>query len=171
MGRKTSIYINKSDAPIFEAARKLSNGNISAIIADALREYIAIHQYEQEHTIEVGVWYAKSTASNTIKISFQGRLLAEGRVLTGQLEDREDRHTKWRIYRTHKRKYLIWWELWSNWAQEDIVADYIVLNKFPEAGSVYMGTATEIESTPLPEEIVEAAAETLGQRLIKKLDI
>lgn len=172
MGKKTSIYINNADMPVFEAARKLArNGNISLIVGDALREYVSLHQYDKEHDIEVGVWYAHNEPPNVIKISFNGRLLAEGRELTGQLEGKEDRHTKWRIYKTHRGKFLIWWELWSNWAQEDIVADYIVINQFPETGAVYVGTATEIESTPLPEEVVAAARATLNKRITKKLDV
>jgi EXLDI family protein len=54
-----TIYVSDSDLPLFERAQSLADGNLSAAIAQALREYVRsadvarLHQYDSV-TVSVG---------------------------------------------------------------------------------------------------------------------
>jgi len=57
MPNKT-IYVRDEDIKVFEQAEELGGDSLSAVIAEALRRFVAVKQAEAqgmaEHTLEVG---------------------------------------------------------------------------------------------------------------------
>jgi EXLDI family protein len=81
MPNKT-IYVSDSDLPLFERAQSLADGNLSAAIAQALREYVRaaevarLHQYDSV-TVSVG------PAGSRRKKRFTAVCLARGQHSVG----------------------------------------------------------------------------------------
>jgi hypothetical protein len=170
---KKNIYVKDEDASIFEEAEQLAGSeSLSSIIAAALRQYVENKKAEEEIILEVGNWMPRG-ANDTRKISFKGRLLAEGTDFCGQTMSCDDRGTDWQIYQTAKGKFLIYWKSWSRWENERDSADYAIVDELPDANTTFIGDSglyTE-SSGNIPASIVEEAAEALGQKLVKRLDI
>lgn len=169
---RKNIYVKDEDVSVFEEAEQLAGNDesLSSIIAATLRQYVEQKKSEEEIVLEVGRWPAKG-ASDTFKVSFKGRLLAEGTVLSGQTGSRDDRGTDWAIYQTEKGKFLIWWKDWSRWENESDIADYAIISALPERGTTFIGAETENVSSKIPGDVVAEAAAKAGQSNVKHLDI
>jgi EXLDI family protein len=88
MANKT-IYVSDGDLPLFERAQSLADGNLSAAIAQALREYVRsaevarLHQYDSV-TLSVG------PAGSRRKKRFTAICLARGLASTGNAGPMEE---------------------------------------------------------------------------------
>jgi len=110
MPNKT-IYVADADAPLFEKAQALAGGNLSAAIAQAIRQFVATVAVESdEHAGEVIL--TLSEEGIPIKKRFRGRLIAEQRIQTSTGE----RELHYRIYQSEKGKYVVWSRSAPNWA-------------------------------------------------------
>ncbi len=167
--RKT-IYVKDEDEAIFEEALMFGEDNLSRVIADALKAYVAAKKAEEEVILKVGTWRDQG-ANDVHKIAFRGRLLSTARVYHGQTSSGDDRGVDWELYQTEKGKFILWWLDWSRWEGEPDVADYMVLDDLPHHGMVCCDTITGDPSYPVPGELIEEAAEVLGRDTVKHLDI
>ena len=168
-----NIYIKDDDISVFDEAERLAEGNgesLSGVIAAQLRQYIEHKKMETNIVLEVGRWPAKG-ASDTSKVSFKGRLLAEGTKYDGQTASRDDRGIDWQIYQTAKGKILVYWRNWSCWQGEGDYADYVVVDRLPSPNDVFAGEANGDMVGNIPASIIEEAAEALGQDAVKRLDV
>ena len=170
MPNKT-IYVREEDLPVFEEAERLGGDSLSSIIAEALRRFVDVKRAElfgmQEHVLHVGVLRSQG-ADDIRQIRFVGRKLAEAEMLTGQTSDRRDRGTDYRVYRTKAGKVLVWWEKWSCWEGEPQVMDYAVLDTLPGPGydDEVVGKVHGFPEV-LPGELLQEAAEALGEELVE----
>ena len=170
MANKT-IYVKDEDLQIFEEAEKLGGDSLSSVIAEALRRFVAVKRAEQqgmqEYTLSVGV--LRSQGADTRKVRFVGRLLAEAEVLTGQLSDRKDRGTHYRVYQTQAGRVLVWWQRWSRHEGESDLLDYVVLSTLPGYDDEVSGKVHGEHLPPetLPGSLLQAAAEALGEELVE----
>ena len=170
MSKKT-IYVKDADEAVFEEALSFfGEDNVSRLIIDALKTYIAAKKTEEEITLEVGTWPAKG-ADETHKIGFKGRLLAEATTYLGQTSSSDDRGTDWQLYETAKGKYLLWWRNWSRWENEPTTADYTISEELPTSGTAYFGEVLYDVSSPVPGGLVSSAAAVLGKDITQHLDI
>ncbi len=84
-----TIYVSDSDLPLFERAQSLADGNLSAAIAQALREYVRsaetarLHQYDSV-TVRVG------PAGNRRKKRFTAICLGRGLASAGKAAPMEE---------------------------------------------------------------------------------
>jgi len=122
----------------------------------------------QEHILTVGALRSQG-ADDTRKVCFVGRLLAEAEVLTGQLSDRKDRGTDYRIYQTKAGKILVWWNNWTRWEEEPQVMDYAVLDQLPGYDDEISGKVYGFPQV-LPGYLLQKAAEELGEELVEFVD-
>ncbi len=103
-----TIYIADADVPLFEQAQTLAGGNLSAAIAEALRQFVEAREAKvsgfEEITVEVG----KIAHSHK---RFQGRLLAKGRVF----EQNETRKVSYNVYLTPKNNLAVYIRNTPNW--------------------------------------------------------
>ena len=168
---KKSIYVKDADEAVFEEALSFfGEDNVSRLIIDALKTYIAAKKTEEEVVLEVGTWPAKG-ANETHKIGFKGRLLAEATTYLGQTSNSDDRGTDWQLYQTAKGKFLLWWRNWSRWENESTTADYVVLEELPSSGTAYFGEVLYDVSSPVPGALVQEAADKLGLDVVQHLEI
>jgi len=168
---KRTIYVKDADESTFEEALSFfGEDNVSRLIIDALKTYIAAKRAEEEIILEVGVWPPRG-ASNTRKIAFKGRLLSKATVFGGQTSNSDDRGVDWALYQTAKGKYLLWWKNWSRWQGESTTADYVVLEELPTYGMVCCGELWDDISQPVPGELIEKAADVLGRDTVQHLEI
>ncbi len=122
----------------------------------------------QEHILTVGVLRSQG-ADDTRKVCFVGRLLAEAEVFTGQLSDRKDRGTDYRIYQTKAGKILVWWNNWTRWEEEPQVMDYAVMATLPGYDDEISGKVHGFPQV-LPGYLLQKAAEELGEELVEFVD-
>lgn len=168
---KRTIYVSAEDEAVFEEALSFfGEDNVSRLIIDALKTYIAAKKTEEEVVLEVGTWPAKG-ADEVFKIAFKGRLLAEATTYLGQTSSKDDRGTDWQIFETSKGKFLLWWRNWSRWENESTTADYTVLEELPAIGTSYFGEVLYDVSSPVPGGLVSSAAAVLGKDITQHLDI
>jgi|LSQX01.2.fsa_nt_gb hypothetical protein len=171
MPNKT-IYVKDEDLGLFEEAEKLGGESLSGVIAEALRRFVDVKRAEQqgmqEHTIEVGI-FRDQGADDTRKVRFIGRLLAEDEIYTGQMSDRRDRGTEFKIYQTKAGKILITWRNWTKWQGENNTADYATFDELPGYDDEISGKALDLCIPPetLPGSLLQEAAEALGQELVE----
>ena len=171
MPNKT-IYVREEDLPVFEEAEKLGGDSLSAVIAEAVKRFVAVKRAEgqgmEEHNLTAGT--LRAVGDDDIRtIRFVGRLLAEATVYSGQTSDRRDRGTCYRVYQTRAGKILVWWEKWSRWEGENDVTDYAVLNALPGYDDEVPG---KIDDYPisLPGSLLQEAAEALGEELVEWIE-
>ena len=157
---RKNIYVRDEDTAIFDRAEQLGGESLSAVIADALRRYVAAEEAKgeglQETVIEVGTRYGEG-ADDTRKIKFVGRKLADGRIYsTG-----DSRGTDYDLYFTQKGKILALIEHWSRWQGESTTADY----------KIYDTLEHTLSEGVVPGGIIQEAADTLDVELVEYLDV
>jgi hypothetical protein len=171
MPNKT-IYVRDEDVSLFEEAEKLGGDSLSGIIAEALRRFVAVKRAEQqgmqEYTLSVGILRSQGD-DDTRKVRFVGRLLAEAEVLTGQLSDRKDRGTDYKIYQTQAGRVLVWWKRWTRWEGGSDFLDYAVMSTLPGYDDEISGKVHGEHLPPetLPGSLLQEAAEALGEELVE----
>jgi hypothetical protein len=174
MPNKT-IYVRAEDVSLFEEAEKLGGDSLSSVIAEALRRFVATKRAEQqgmqEHSLSVGVLRSQG-ADDVRTVRFVGRLLAEAEVFTGQLSDRRDRGTCYRVYQTRAGKILVWWRRWSCWEGESDLLDYAVMSTLPCYDEEVYGKmhGDMLGPVELPGSLLQEAAEALGQELVEYVE-
>lgn len=157
---RKNIYVRDEDATLFEKAEAIGGESLSAVIAEALRRYVAAEEAKaegmQEIVIEVGTWHSEG-ADDTKRLKFTGRKIAGGRTFsTG-----DSRGTDYELYLTGKGKILAWRENWSRWQGESTSASYEVYDNLEQtlAGGV------------VPGGLVQEAAEAMDVELVEYLDV
>lgn len=169
---KKNIYIRTDDLPLFDRAEALGGDSISAVIADALRKYVAVKEAEgsgmEEVSLPVGILRSHGD-DDTRTVRFAGRLLADARRYHGQTSDARDRGTDYRIYQTAAGKILIWWKNWTRWDGENDLLDYAVKATLPGYGTEVSGKVHGEHLPPmtLPGNLLQDAAEALGQEMVE----
>ncbi len=169
------IYIKDEDLPIFEQAEELGGDSLSAVIAEALKRFVAAKQAEaqgmEEFTLEAGIIRPAGQGDDDLrKVRFVGRLLAEGETFHGQGSDRRDRGMLCRIYQTKAGKILIWWKNWSRWQGENDLLDYAVLDELPGHDEDVEGRLGLMPTMIPPGSLLQEAAEALGQELVEFIE-
>src|SRR5579875_1082739 len=99
-----NIYVADADLPLFEQAQTLAGASLSAVIAQALRRFVALESAEREGFEEVIV--AVSGKMGMEKKQFLGRLLAKCRVPG----NRPERIHAYQVYLTPKGNYAVHWK-------------------------------------------------------------
>ena len=170
MARKT-IYVRDEDLQVFEQAEDLGGDSLSAVIAKALKRFVAAKQAEaqgmEEFTLEVGRIVPAGRGDDDVrKVRFVGRLLAEGEVTSPE----NDCGTDYEIYQTQAGKILVWWKTWSRWENESTLKDYAALSTLPGFDEPVEGILDLIHPRPLPGSLLQDAAEALGQELVEFID-
>jgi EXLDI family protein len=120
MPNKT-IYVADADAPLFAKAQALAGGNLSAAIAQAIRQYVATADVESSEGAPGEVVLTVTEDGIPTKKRFRGHLIATQRVPTATGE----RDLQYRVYQSEKGKFVVWsrsgpnWSgaWWSSWAQ------------------------------------------------------
>ena len=177
MPNKT-IYVKDEDLSIFEEAEKLGDDSLSAVIAEAVKHFVAAERSKaqgmEEHTLEVGQVNSRG-ADDVRKIRFVGRKLAGQTAYTGQTSSRDDRGTDYQVYQTKAGKIIVHWESWSRWDGEGSSADYATLDQLPEHGAEIYGQFEDDDygerfPVRLPGGLLQEAAEALGQELVEFID-
>lgn len=111
MPNKT-IYVADADAPVFERAQELAGGNLSAVIARALRLFVQAEEANSTDVRDVTVKVGDN--SNYQKKLFRGRLLAKWQTKTA-----DDRHITQIVYHTAKGKLAVYTKDIPNWSTYD----------------------------------------------------
>jgi EXLDI family protein len=108
MPNKT-IYVADPDLPLFERAQEMAGGNLSAAIAQALRQFVDAHETRTagEITLKVG-----RNGAYTFK-RFQGRHIAKQTVTTHN----SSRSITYNVYLTTKGNYAVYVRDFPSWAQ------------------------------------------------------
>lgn len=154
---RKNIYIKDEDAGIFEKAEQIGGESLSAVIAEALRRYVAAEEAKaqdmKEITIEVGTWHPEGS-DDVKKIKFLGRKIGGGRTYTTG----DSRGIDYDLYLTAKGKILVIKERWSRWQGETTTATYTVCDSLEQVDGV-------------PGGIVQEAADALDIELAEYLDI
>lgn len=124
-----TIYVSDADLPIFDRAQELAGGNLSAVIAQALRRYV-----DEAAAGDGEVIVTLDEAGITTKKRFRGRLITQQKA-AGKDPHRQHRAAVTRVYRTEKGRFVVlewskvnwsdpqWWNKvdWSdpaNWGGE-----------------------------------------------------
>jgi hypothetical protein len=166
------IYVRDEDLALFDRAAELGEDSLSAVIAEALRRFVATEEARkrgfEEITLKVGVWRPQGD-NDTRPIKFLGRKLAEGTVYRGETGSRDDRGTHWAIYQTQAGKIVVRWDRWSRWQGEADVADYAVLDRIPAYDEWIYGKLHE-DTVQVPGDILQEAAKELGQELAEWIE-
>lgn len=163
MPNKT-IYVKDEDLQVFEEAERLGGDSLSSIIAEALKRFVSVKRAEQqgmdEHTLAID---NPEQGKKTLK--FVGRLLVSDTIYVGQTSDRRDRWDDWSLYQTQAGKVIVYWRHGSVWDGERGSAQYEVRDSLPG----YDDSVFEFDDT-VPGDILEAAAEALGQELVEFIE-
>jgi EXLDI family protein len=166
MPNKT-IYVSDADLPIFERAQQLAGDNLSATIAQALRQYVESRERRVRGFREVTVKVGKQVYSHK---RFMARLLAKGRFRGST------RYEVFEVYETRKGKIALyvrnvpsWWYAgrgesfdqgeahdWADWRGEYALEIYDKLEEMKER---------------VPEELYQAAEQALNGDVAEVLDI
>ncbi len=161
---KKQIYVRNEDAPIFDRAAELGGNNLSAVIAEALRRYVAAEEAKrqgfEEQEIRVGIWRERG-ADDVKTLKFIGKLLATGTTYTGQATSGDDRGVDYEIYATQKGKILVRRLAWSRWQGENDRATYKVFDTLEDVR----------KDEYAPGSLIEEAAEKMGVEVVEYLDI
>lgn len=200
MPRK-QIYVREEDEKMFERAVQLAGEeSLSATVAEAVRRFVEQEEAKERGfgmvVLEVGS--GGRTAANWKKVRFTGRLLAEGtqklryvRVVTPILQW-EDYERKWgdfwpfnpdmnatnrapdemwesdkdnaclrQVYQTAKGKFLLYTRHYTLRGLQSEWAEYQVFDSLQEMRS----------ADGIPLELLEMAAQALGEELIEDLDV
>ena len=113
MPNKT-IYVADTDMPVFEKAQALVGGNLSAAIAQAIRQFVADRESDRGATIGEVILTVSEQGIPTKK-RFRGQFIAEQRVRTPD----GARTLLYRIYRSEKGKFVIWSRSAPAWESQD----------------------------------------------------
>lgn len=171
MANKT-IYVRDEDLPTYERAEELGKDSLSAVIAEALRRYIAAEEARaegmEEHVLEVGRWGDQQ--DDVRKIKLVGRVLATHTHLTGQVSDKRDRGTDYAIYQTRKGQIVVHWTRWTRWDNEGSIADYAVTDRLPRYDQAVIGQNYGTVLGQLPGSLIEEAAEALAEAVIEVIE-
>lgn len=175
MPNKT-IYVRDEDVKVFEQAEELGGDSLSAVIAEALKRFVAVKQAEaqgmKEITIEVGRVNTRG-GDDARKVRFVGRELAKQTAYTGQTSSQDDRGTDYAIYQTRAGKFIAHWRHWSCWDGEGISSDFAILDQLPGHSDRLYGRLNTIDehADQIPERmpggLLQEAAEALGQELVE----
>jgi len=113
MPNKT-IYVTDADLPIFERAQELAGGNLSAAIAQALRQFVEVEQGQdvaQTETDEITVKVGRHDAYTQKR--FHGKQIAKQTLITPN----EKRQISYRIYQTVKDNFAVAIKDTPNWSR------------------------------------------------------
>jgi EXLDI family protein len=149
------IYVSEADAPVFERARELAGGSLSAVIARALRQFIQIEE-AKAHQSGASKGEAESESA-FMRQNFRGRRLARQTVHT--VDDRlvnqiVSQNTRGKLV-LYTREIARWssyniddWAAWDWDAQEYRLETYDTLEALKP-----------LVSSALYEDVVRALAE------------
>lgn len=161
-----TIYVAESDLPIFEKAQELAGSSLSAVIVEALREYINRKENEargfQQITLRLG------PAGAWREVRFTGRLLARWR----QRNPQDLRIRTYKVFQTARGKFAVFvrdmpdWGRWSQAGWENY--------PWPDEGmdrhlEVY--DSLEALKERVPREVGIAAERALQGTRVEELDI
>jgi hypothetical protein len=114
----------------------------------------------EEIVLEVGCWPGGGE-KKTKEIAFEGTLIAAYTDFNGAAVV-DDSGTDWKIYRLKSGNFMVYWKDWTYREDEDIFADYTIFSKLPDAGIILLGSTTAAESEPIPDSLIESAADAIG---------
>lgn len=162
---RKNIYLRDEDHAVFEKAEALGGDNFSAMIAEAVRRFVAVEEAKAdgmtEIELEVGVYYSGPGADDTKKIKFIGKKIADARSLHGSNSSRDDRGTEYALYLTQKGNILLHRDDWSRWQGDDSEASYRVYDSLTELAA----------NANVPGELVQEAGRALGVETAEYLDV
>jgi EXLDI family protein len=110
------IYVSEADLPTFERAQELAGGNLSGVIARALRLFVQTEEAKL-HKLEDVTVEVKNEAGVAVRQQFRARLLAKQRQHTP-----DDRLVSRVVYYTAKGKFAVYTKEiahWSRYSEED----------------------------------------------------
>ncbi len=158
------IYVSEGDLPTFERAQELAGGNLSAVIARALRLFVETEEARAQHISEVTVEVGREGKYK--RKQFRGRILAKQRLQTPDylLINRL-------VYQTAKGKLAVYtkeiphwssykeddWTTW-NWSTRDYRLDvYESLEELRPhiPASLYEEVAQALNDTQEPVEVLD----------------
>jgi hypothetical protein len=158
---RRTIYVKDEDAGLFEEAEALGEDSISAVLAEALRKWLADRKADAQGWQIHEIIPAKRVVDGTTPdefgrpVKFRGRLLAT--VTRGSLRDGGSR-TTWRAYVTQAGKIVVHRDhetVWQGACNEDSVSIYETLPDVEKATGEFPGD--------VPEELVVEVAKALGE--------
>lgn len=114
--------------------------------------------------IEVGCWPGGGE-KKTKEIAFEGTLIASYTNYNGAAIV-EDSGTDWKIYKLKSGNFMVYWKDWTYREDEDIFADYVIFSRLPEAGIFLLGSTTVAASDPIPNDLIEIAANTIDAEIV-----
>mgnify|MGYP000890511105 CR=1 FL=1 len=165
-----TIYVADKDLALFDRAEELGGESLSAVIADALRRYVATKEAEaqgyEEHIIEVGHQGREGSPEDTRKVKLVARLLTEQETHRWN----HNRGTDIKVYQTRSGKIVVWWEYWTKWQDERDVADYVIMDELPGYDQEIVGQAYDLELGCLPGNLIQEAAEAIGKEAIEVIE-
>lgn len=168
------IYVKDEDQELFDRVAEIGGESLSAIVAEALRKFVAAKEAEAAGLKEVAVKVGRETERTDERrtIRFIGREISRQRVLSGSTNSRDDRGTTFRLFQTQKGKFLLHVVRWSCWQGEDSVSWYKIFGSLAEIRAqdqVHDPDADEVAT--IPGSLLDEAEKTLGQEVGEFLDI
>lgn len=161
---RKNIYIRDEDQSVFEKAEALGGDNFSAMIAEAVRRFVAVEEAKAdgmtEIELEVGVYYSGPGADDTKKIKFIGKKIADANILSGQSSSHDDRGKNYTLYLTKKGKFLLHLEYWTRWQGENSRSSYKTFDSM-----------THLMRYEPPGSLIQEAGQRLGVDMAEYLDI
>ena len=161
---RKNIYIRDEDQELFEKAEALGGENFSAMIAEAVRQFVEVEQAKAEgmEEVELKVGIACSRGVGDLKkVKFIGKKIADVCCYSGQTSSRDDRGTDFTLYLTKKEKFLLYRLFWSRWENEDNESWYKIYDSMSQVMSV----------DGIPCDLLQEAGEALGVDTAEYLDI
>jgi len=151
---RTSIYIRDTDQELFEWAKKEAGDSLSAIFADALREYKRSKdkeaELEEEGFEKIVVEVTNPHTGYSSKKQFEGRWV----IMEFQSSEVDQGITHSAAYTKHGRIVVL---------QDD-------KHGTTEQFDVY-DTITQLDQSDYPKDFVSAVANELGEEHVEVLDI
>ena len=161
---RKNIYIRDEDQKIFEKAEALGGENFSAMIAEAVRQFVEVEQAKtegmEEIVLKVGVACSHG-AGDLKKVKFIGKKIADVCCYSGQTSSRDDRGTDFTLYLTKKEKFLLYRRYWSHWENEDDESWY----------KTYESMSELMSADGIPGDLLQEAGNVLGVDTAEYLDI
>ena len=145
-----TIYVSKEDQELWDKAKELSGDSISAVVVEALRQYVTRKErlMDPDGFKRIVVQHHDS----------EGRLIPKafsGKLLIGEMQP-EKGWGSWSVAITKAERVVFWSESTDGLHDSFKVFDYI-----EEAD----------DSDDIPSDVVAAAAALMGENIVQELDI
>lgn len=169
-----TIYVSDGDLPLYQRAQELAGGNLSSVIAKALRKYVDLEEGQREGYEEITVRVGLNPSR---KVRFSG-------VLLGEWENSDSSKVeRFRIYRSRSGKFVLHTDRTAEWTMVDSDGKpagwratlglqwNVSYGSKPAESTLEVFDSLEALRERVSPQIYEMVASSTGQPAVEELDI